>query len=247
MTIEDRLRDAFQPVDDYEPSPDLFRRVDMSLAEDRAMRRRRLVIGLSVISGVALIGAWLVFSAERGLAGSVFIDGWRLAIASLTVSLSVIFAVGPHFRRFGQALIDEVFRLGPGTGARFVAVLDVAYYMGFIGLALVDADMWDLGTRILLAPALEDAAFRLGLLLLAMGALHAVNIALLPVIGALYSSIVRLDVRREAGTDAPPESFRARVADRNARSIAIGIAVTALTLAIAVVLGPLAAWLDALQ
>lgn len=243
MSIEDRLRDAFGPIDEFDPSPDLFKRLDRSLAEDRALRRRRMKIIVAILVEAAAVITWVTLSAEEGMGGNVFIDGWRLAVAFLVVAVSVIASLGPHIRRFGRGLVDEVFRLSPDTGARFLAVLDVAFYMTFGGLALADADMWGIGHRLLLSSALEDTVFRLGLLLLVMGSLHALNIALLPVLGVVFSSIVRLDQRRRAGSEAPPESLRARVVDRNARSIAIGLAVAAVALAVTFLGGPIGAGL----
>jgi len=244
MSVEDRLRDAFRPIDGFEPSPDLFQRLDRSLEEDRAMRRRRATVTAWAIVGAALLSAWVGLSAEEGMGGRLFIEGWRLTLAAVTVSGVLIVYLGPLIRRFGQGLIDEVFRLSPETGDRFLAVLDLTFYVVFAGLALVDADLWGLGERLLLWPALEDIAFRIGFLLFAMGALHVINIALLPVVGVVFSSIVRLERRRKAGGDAPRESYRARVADRNARSLALGLAVTAVALVVTLLAGPLGALLS---
>jgi hypothetical protein len=171
------------------------------------------------------------------LAGHLFIDGWRLALAFIALAGAIIIALAPHIRRFARSFVDDVFHLSPATGARFLVVLDIAYYTGFTGLVLVDADAWSLGERLLLFPALDDFAVRLGFLLFAMGALHAVNIAFLPVLGLIYNSIVRTDLRRRAGVSAPPESMRARTVDRHARSFAVGIVVLALALALTFLVG----------
>lgn len=246
MRIEDRLREALRPFDEFDPSPDLFQRLDRSLEEDRAARRRRVKAIAWIFVGSALLAAWVGLSTDEGLGGRLFIDGWRLTAASLVVSAALIVYLGPLMRRFGQGLIDDVFRLSPDTGPRFLAVLDTVFYSVFVGLALVDADLWGLGERLLLRPALEDAAFHVGLLLFAMGALHVVNIVLLPVVGVIVSSIVRLDMRSRAGDGAPPESFRARVADRNALSIALGLAITVIAVAVTLLIGPVGALLEIL-
>ena len=237
MSIERRLIDALHGVDDFEPSPDLFARVERSLAEDRAFRRRRFLVIVLVVAGLAVVGAWIGLSVTSGLTGRAFIEGWRLTVAYLALAGATVISVAPHIRRFGRSFIDDVFHLSPETGGRFLIVLDIAYYTAFTGLVLVDADAWGIGTRLLLLPSLEDLAFRYAMLLLAMGLLHAVNIAFLPVLGLVYNSIVRLDLRRRAGEQAPPESMRARSADRNARSFAIAIAVLALAVAFTLLVG----------
>lgn len=201
------------------------------MAEDRAYRRRRLLVILSAVLGLAIVTVWVVASAQRGSAGVLFIEGWRLALAFVFVAGWLVVALAPHIRRFSRSFVDDIFHLSPETGGRFLAVLDIAYYALFAGLILVDADVWGVGERLSLYPALDDFAFRLGSLLLVMGVLHAANIAFLPVLGLIYSSIVRADLRRRAGDDAPAESAGARAMDRNARGFAIGIAVTALAIA----------------
>jgi hypothetical protein len=239
MTIERRLIDALHELDDFEPSADLFARVERSLVEDRAFRRRRLLIAVWVVGGLAGIVAWVALSAQRGVAGNRYIEGWRLTLAYLALAGATVIAIAPHIRRFGRSFIDDVFHLSPETGKHFLIVLDIAYYTTFTGMVLVDADAWGIGDRLLLLSSLEDLAFRFALLLLAMGLLHAVNIAFLPVLGLIYNSIVRLDLRRRAGEEAPSESMRARTADRHARSFAIAIAVTALAVALTVLMsGP---------
>lgn len=231
MTVEQRLTEALRELDAFEPSPDLLARVERSVVEDRSYRRRRLLAIGSALLGVAAIGGWVVASTGRGLAGNLYIDGGRLALAFVALAGGIVVSLAPHIRRFARSFVDDVFHLSPETGGRFLAVLDIAYYVLFAGLVLVDADAWGLGERLLLYPALDEFAFRLGFLLLVMGVLHAMNIAFLPVLGLIYNSIARADLRRTAGEGAPPESARARAMDRNARAFAIGIAVTALAIA----------------
>jgi hypothetical protein len=237
MTLEQRLTDALRQLDAVEPSPDLFARVERSLAQDRAFRRRRLTVAASILAGLLAVVTWVVVSTETGVDGNLFIDSWKLVVASLAVSFAILVALAPHIRRFGRSFIDDVFHLSPETGAKFLVVLDIAYYTAFTGLILVDADLWHLGETRLLFAALGDFVFRLGNLLGVMGLLHAINIAFLPVLGLIYNSIVRADLRRRAGDAAPPESKRARVADRNARSFAIAIAVLALSLVATLLVG----------
>lgn len=232
MTVERRLSDALRELDAFDPSPDLFARVERSVAEDRVFRRRRMLAIVSTALGLATVAVWVITSARRGVTGALSIDGWRLAIAFVALAGGLVVALAPHIRRFGRSFVDDVFHLSPETGGRFLAVLDIAYYSLFAGLILIDADGWGLGESLLLYPALDDFAFRLGSLLAVMGVLHATNIAFLPALGLVYNSIVRSDLRRRAGDEArPTESTRARAMDRNARGLAIGIAVTALAIA----------------
>lgn len=238
MRIEERLRDALHQVDGFEPSVDLFARFERSLDEDRAFRRRRLGVVAAATLGLSIVVAWVATSAKPGMAGSLFIDGWRLAVAYLALASAVVVAMAPHIRRFARSFVDDVFHLSPATGGKFLVVLDIAYYTAFAGLILVDADAWGLADRLLLLPALDDAAFRLGFLLFSMGVLHAVNIAFLPVLGLIYSSIVRRDLRRRAGDAAPPESMSAKRADSAARGFAVGVVALAVAVAISVLVGP---------
>lgn len=248
MTIEQRLIDALHELDDYRPSPDLFARVERSLAEDQAFRRRRLVSIISVVAGLALVSGWVGLSSQVGPTGRLVIQGWRLAVVFIAVAAAIVVVLAPNVRRFARSFVDEVFHLSPETGGRFLVVLDFAYYLIFAGLILVDADLWGLGRRLVLSAALEDLAFRLGFLLVVMGALHVVNIAFLPVLGLIYNSIVRSQLRRVAGEDAPPEAMQARVADRNARSLAIGLTVLAAALAVSLLAGaPVGALLELLS
>jgi hypothetical protein len=241
VSLEQRLVEALHHADDFRPSPDLFSRLSRSLEEDRAFRRRRLAVFAAALGLAAVVGTGVAVSAYPGPAGRSFIDGWKLVIAYLVLAAAVLVALGPHIRRFGRAFIDDVFHLSPATGDRFLAVLDVAYYLAFSGLILVDADVWVLDRPVPLLGGLEEMAGRLGMLLAAMGVLHAVNIALLPSLGVVFNSIVRLDRRRRAGPLAPPESPTARRIDRWARAAAIGVLllllVAVLDLLVGVVLG----------
>lgn len=241
MSLEQRLVEALHQADDYRPSPDLFARLARSLAEDRAFRRRRLTVFVGALVVAAALGWWLAVAAYPGPGGRWLIDGWRLVAAYLALAAILLVALGPHIRRFGRAFIEEIFYLSPATGERFLAVLDIAYYLAFSGLILVDADAWVLDRPVPLLGGLEGVAFRLGVLLAAMGILHAANIALLPGLAVVFNSIVRLDRRRRAGSLAPPESPSARRIDRWARTAAIAVLllllVPVLNLLVGVVLG----------
>lgn len=230
MTLEQRLVDALHSADGFDPSLDLFARVERSIDEDRRFRRRRLYATMLVLLGTAIVGSSLGLSVRVGFAGRLMIDAVNIAIAHLALSAGIIVALAPAIRRFGRAFLDDVFHLSPETGTRLTLMLDIAYYTAFTGLILIDADSWELGRVVPLAPALESLATRLGALLLVMGVLHAVNIAFLPILGLVHNSIVRRHQREIAGAAAPPESTRARGADGSARAIAIALFIAAVAL-----------------
>ena len=237
MTIEERLKEALHRVDEFEPSVDLFARFERSLDEDRAFRRRRTAVLAGVVFGLAAVATWVGLSAGRGANGAQFIDGWRIIVAYLAVAGAVIVALAPNIRRFARSFIDDVFHMTPQIGGRFITVLDIAYYTFFTGLLLVDADSWALTERLQLGSAIDDLAARVGFLLLAMGALHAINLAMLPILGLIHASTVRRDLRRRAGKHAPPESMAARRADSAARGFAVALVTVAVAMAISFLVG----------
>jgi hypothetical protein len=241
MTVEDRLREALHEADRIHPSVDLFQRLTLSLEESRA-RRRRLVKGVvATLLFLAMLAgylSWAVGSSDGA------VEGWKIVLPQLVISAVVIVTLGPNIRRFGIGFIDDVFHLTPKTGRRFLAVLDIAYYLTFAGLMLVDADVWQLTSEVPIQTHLESSADSLAFLLLAMGVLHAVNIASLPVLGLIYNSIARAGLRSSGA--APPELLSARAADRNARAFAIGVVVALAAVLAGLLLGPLAGWVGLL-
>lgn len=239
MSVERQLAEALRAVDTIQPSPDLLARVERSIVETRKSRRRRWAISLLALTLLGAVAGWLLLGVRTAPVGVLVIDGWRLVIAQLAISGALVVTLAPNIRRFARSYVDDVFHLSAGTGDRFLVVLDLAYYVFFAGLLVVDADAWGLDSIVNLSDGLETLFGRVGFVLLAMGLLHAANIALLPALGLVFNSIVRLDLRRDASLDVPDESFRAKVADRNARSFAIGLLVLALALALTFAIGPL--------
>lgn len=236
MTVERRLREALHQVDEFQPSLDLFARVKRSVAEDARFRRRRMiaVLGSLLVAG-ALAG--FVASATRLVDGTLVVATWRLVLVDLALAGALITTIAPNIRRFARSYVDDVFHLSPVTGGRFLAVLDLAYYLFFGGLALVDFDQWDVASRVGLAVGLEMLADRIGLLILVMGVLHAINIASLPLLGLIINSTTRRALRARAGISAPPESARARRVEANTKGIVVALVALAVSAVFAVILG----------
>lgn len=219
MSLEERLREALQRVD-YEPSPDLFARVQRSIEEDRAHRRRLRRVAGAVLAGGALLFAWLGLAAR--LAGPP-LPWWAVEVAVNALLVALLVVLGPLIRRFGAHYAGDVFRAHPPTGRRFLALFDIAYYLIFTGYVLVNVH-WAPQARWLylgLPSQVVEAAQRVAGMLLLMGVLHGLAIALLPMVGLLFSS-VWWRARRAELEEAPPPHEAALAADRVATFMAWG-------------------------
>ncbi len=190
MTTEQRLRDAMRATETYEPSRDLFAKVQRSIDEDRAHRRRLRTIAAGVLIFVAVIGVWLAawWNPQPGAAS---LPWWSIVSAAVAIEVAIVIVVGPAIRRFGRIYADDVFRTGVGTGPRFLTLLDVAYYLVFAGFVLISIPIepepaWT-GPGGVAAVVQEEAA-RIGLLLLLMGILHSVTIFVLPFAGLVFAA-----------------------------------------------------------
>ena len=152
--------------------------------------------------------------------------GEVLTLATLVVVL------GPTIGRFGGVYVSDVFRLAPETGLRFQRLLDVAYYLVFCGYVLTVVSLRQVGEQVLLTARLRGTLDRVAGLLLLMGVLHALTLAVLPIVGLVASSVFRRDRRRRAGDRAPLPSPMAQQAERVARVMVwVGVgSVVAMTL-----------------
>lgn len=208
MSVEQLLRQTLHRADTYEVSPDLFARVQRSIEEDRAHRRRvRLVIGWAIV-GVLSMAVYLVAMAEV-VDGRVTWPWWSLELLTAAILVTLILIVGPLIRRFGRIFASSVFAANPSTAQHFLRVLDVAYYLVFSAFVVIETQVvprneW-LGPDGTIVH-LGRLAQRIGGMLLLMGVLHAITIATLPVLGVVFSSIWRqlLPEEREP-TDAQPQ------------------------------------------
>jgi uncharacterized membrane protein len=193
VSVEQLLRQAMHGADTYEVSPDLFARVKRSIDEDRAHRRRvRMAVAWS-LTGVLAVALYLGAMAEV-VDGRVTWPWWSLELLTAVLMIVLILVIGPLIRRFGGIFAASVFTANRPTATHFLRVLDVAYYLTFsafvaIEIRIVPRDEWlgPDGTAV----HLDWVAGRIGVLLLLMGVLHAITIALLPVLGVVFSSIWR--------------------------------------------------------
>ena len=219
MTIEQRLVDALHGADEYLPSPDLFAKVRRSIEEDLAHRHRvRRALswaGGGLAAAVVWVAAFLDFTD-----GTATMPWWALEVLTAAVLITVVFVLGPLIRRFGTELTLEVFRSNRATSNRFLALLDIAYYLVFTAYVVIStsfSSQTDWGGT--LAGQLEHELMRVGGLLLVMGILHALTIAVLPVMGLVFASNWRRAARQALGPAAPDPDPRAEQADRVATVI----------------------------
>ena len=193
MNVEQLLRDTLHRADTYPVSPDLFARVQRSIQEDLAHRRRVRAAVTWTAAGLLAAAAYLVALAE-------IVDGrptwpwWALEALTTAILITVILLLGPLLRRFGRIFASSVFTAHPATAHHFLRALDVAYYLVFTAFVLIETQV--VPREEWLGPAgnavhLRMLSERIGGMLLLMGLLHAATIALLPVLGVVFSSIWR--------------------------------------------------------
>jgi len=224
MTIEQKLADALRGADEYLPSPDLFAKVQRSIEEDAAHRSRTRRAAMWAIGGVVVAIAWIAAFLDIS-DGAAQMPWWTLELLTAAILAAVVIVLGPVIRRFGAELTMDVFRSNRATSQRFLALLDIAYYLVFTSFILMTTSFsaqseW--GDR--LAAQLEHEVLRLGGLLLVMGILHALTIAALPVMGLVFASNWRRAARRKLGESAPAPALRAEKADRVATIIVWSVA-----------------------
>ncbi len=229
MTVEQLLTDALHGADDYLPSPDLFAKVKRSIEEDAAHQRRiRRALTWTAV-GLAATVAWVTAFIDFA-GGTVTMPWWTVEVLTTAILVTVVVILGPVIRRFGRGLTLEVFRSNRVTSERFLVLLDFAYYLVFTAFILMTTNFaaesaWggDLGAQ------LDSELVRIGGLLLVMGILHALTIAVLPVMGLIFASNWRRAARVALGSEAPEPNPPAEKADRVATVIVWLVAVAVAT------------------
>jgi len=232
MNLEQRLIQVLHRADDFEPSPDLFARVERSLEEDLRHRRRVRVVALSLIAGIAAIAVFLRMVISVGTTGQLVAPGWSLWLVTVPVQVAVVATLGPMLRRFGQPFVSDVFRFDPDTGHRFMRLLDIAFYLFLFGAILIRSDIQSWNRTLVLGTDAREWTARVAVFLLMMGVAHAFTIAALPLVGLFFSSSTRRVRRVQAGSAAPELSPRAEQAERVVRLIVWGLAGSALALVV---------------
>ena len=242
MTIEQLLAEALHGADEYLPSPDLFAKVQRSIEEDAAHRRRVRRALLWAGSGLAAAVAWLAAFLDVG-DGTATMPWWTLEVLTAAILVVLVLVLGPAIRRFGTDLTLNVFRSNRATSQRFLALIDIAYYLIFAAFVLMTTNFsaqTEWGGR--LAAQMQHELHRVGGLLLVMGILHALNIAVLPVMGLVFASNWRRAARRSLGAFAPDPDPRAEIADRVA-TVVVWLAAGLIALQVVVFLVPAVAGL----
>jgi hypothetical protein len=230
MSLESRLTNALHQTDGYQPSPDLFARVARSIEEDRKHRRRTRLATVAVIVSLGVIVAFLVAVSDRDSDGVLGWPKWSLQMVVLAILGAVLISLGPAIGRYGQPLLADVFHLGPATGERFARLLDIAYYVGFGGAILLSLDLTAPGEVVVItSEGLSEPLSQVAVVLLMLGLSHTGNLLLIPVVGLLYSSLVRRTARHAAGAAAPPVSRAARNADRVAMALVLTVVLVGIT------------------
>lgn len=186
--------------------PDLFARVERTIAEHRARRRFRVRLGAGIaVFVIALVGLAIALSDFDN--GRITMPWWVIELVTNIVLVAIAIALGPFIKRFGRAYAADVFRASPGTGKSYLVLTDVAYYLIFTAFILFtvrfeEAVEWEQSRGELYQHELA----RVGGILLIMGILHTANVLALPVIGNLLQGVRKPGERTvlgEARSSAP--------------------------------------------
>ena len=148
--------------------------------------------------------------------------GFALVSSFAVILITIVVVLGPLIRRFGIVLTLEVFRSNRATSERFLALLDIAYYLVFSAFILMSTNFSaqaDWGGTLAGQLGGDGELFRIAGLLLVMGILHTVTIAVLPVMGLIFASNWRRAARTQLGKEAPEPDPQAEKADRVATLI----------------------------
>ena len=224
MNLEHHLIDTLRTADDYAPSADLFAKVQRSIEEDRAHRRR--LRGAILWLAAALVAVTVfVLVTVRLEDGQVDMSFASLEFLVTAVMVAIVAVMGPAIRRFGQTYERNVFAGSPETGRRVLGLLDIAYYLIF-GAYILMTLMFEpprdlpLGDR-QFTDALLFEAQRLGGLVLLMGLLHITLLLALPIVGLVHSANQRR-ARIAAGATSSDD-----VAGKIERGVTVGTWVVA--------------------
>lgn len=188
MTFEQLVGEALHSVDDFEPSADLFAKVQLSIDEDTA-HRARVRRGLAWLAAAIVAAAVYLAVTVEVADGSASMSFRALEIFVTLLMVAVVLVVGPAIRRFGEQFEREAFRGSPETGTRVLKLLDIAYYLVFLAFIMMTL-VYDptLAYDGNLAAWVNGELDRVAGLLLVMGLLHVGLLLALPVAGLVHSA-----------------------------------------------------------
>ncbi len=216
MSLEEQLTATLRRADLFEPSSDLFAKVQRSIEEDQAHRRRVRRIVTTAVATLAFIAVYVYVAVDR-VDGSFHMPFWTLELLVTGIMVGLVLVLGPTIRRFGTSFESDVFGANLATGRSFLTLMDVAYYLifgAFTFMTLQYAPPANVAGAENLASWLEFEVSRIGGLLLLMGVLHAVTLTVLPAIGLVFSANTRRARRALLGDAAPPADPRNDLVDR---------------------------------
>ena len=202
--LEQRLRDALVGgAGAVHESPDLFRRVVLSIEDDQTRRkqRRRAAGVVGCLMGALAAFSFAVIDIKQG---DVRMDWWILELLTSAFLIGLALWLGPFIKRFGKGYAADVFRANPGTGKSFIVLTDFAYYLIFLAFILFTVTFelpsdWD---TVVNGAQLKAEVSRIAGIVLIIGLLHGFNLIVLPVIGRLLTLNRRLD--EDTGLPRPP-------------------------------------------
>ena len=189
--LEDRISRALTSSG-APPSPDLFERVRDSIDADRRRRRTTLTLAIVATAVLGLVTVTVLTFTPR-TNGALAMPWWILEVATTVVLVAIAVWLGPFIKRFGRAYAADVFHDNPLTGKSYIVLTDIVYYLIFAAYILMTAHFvptpeWSTGAAgLVTGEQLGAAALRVGGILLVIGALHGINIVLMPVLGRLFS------------------------------------------------------------
>ena len=205
MTVlEDRLHAAlFEGAAAVDESPDLFARVQLSIDDDRRLRRQRRRAVAVAGCLVGALGAVLAAVIDHRK-GELLMDWWMLELLTTALLVGLALWLGPLIKRFGKSYAADVFRANPRTGKSFIVLTDIAYYLIFFSYILftVSFELKGSWAQTVNGAQLQHEAARVGGILLILGVLHGLNLVALPVMGRLLTLNRHLEESRPPQTPA---------------------------------------------
>lgn len=203
MSLGTRIREAIASgVTAATETPDLFRRVQLSIDDDRRLRRqrrRRIGISVSLMAAIAAVIAGTIDQRQ----GDLIMDWWILELVWLLTMVGLALWLGPFIRRFGKSYAADVFRANPRTGKSFIVLMDVAYYLIFFAYILfaVQFEPGSAWENTVNADQLRASTVRIGGILLIVGLLHGLNVLTLPIMGRIFTLNRQLDDAADSTQD----------------------------------------------